>query len=672
MRRADPADEARSRPLRLAAVAVHALLAMATLVAAARTLFDPRWAAGLDPRLAAELARAPVLAATVLLFVAATLGLVAWMLASRTRGARGASVALFLVALPPLLLWMVTGPTWAALFVLVAYGGITFAWATDPASAVRSDPQHGRTPWRPIADRLHPGGLRNILVGLIVVGVLARIVAVFTMDLQWDGATYTAMGHAWAERGTFLMPWGTLVSDTYTPQYSHHYPPLWPVWLGVHYKLLGFGAWQTHLAALVMSLLALVVVYLLTRDLYGPAAALGTTAALAVEPHLVWVTGTGFAENLVLLLFALTLWGVVRSLDRPAFVLVAGAAAGLAYLTRSSMGPFFIIAGLGGLAWRLVHRRWRVFTDVAYMAAAALFLTAVAWWAWRNMDLHGVWPWESSAYVARVLDHATTVPAMLLAAWAYKLPFFAFLLAPFVLILLPGIREGWRDVRREHESALWLAVGLVALLGWLLSGFFWTWERTSLFWSDNRRYLVIATLPLLWIALRPREGDTERPDRDTGATTRPDTDATAGPSAHAPDAHALGGRLVALCLLLLVVTVALFFVPVQVPEADAAAALDHLGPGAVVGYDGVTNRYALYPYLPHHALTVMRTDADAAPQRFDAIVSLDPDATYDGYGVLGTYTVDRWLGADRTATVWAPAAAGEDGTVRTVVPWEGT
>src|SRR5207247_2887141 len=80
-----------------------------------------------------------------------------------------------------------------------------------------------------------------------------------------------------------------------------------------------------------------------------------------------------YAENLITLLFVVTVAAILKSLDRPRWILVAGVAAGLAYLTKSSVGPFFLVAGLAGFSWRFRFVRWAVFRDRAYLAAIGIF-----------------------------------------------------------------------------------------------------------------------------------------------------------------------------------------------------------------------------------------------------------------------------------------------------------
>ncbi|MFO1532689.1 MAG: glycosyltransferase family 39 protein [Thermoplasmatota archaeon] len=108
------------------------------------------------------------------------------------------------------------------------------------------------------------------------------------------------MGQSFATTGSFTMPWGDPHSDLTAPVPSHHYPPLYPMYLASFYKVLGFSQATTDAASIASSLLALAVVYLCTRDLYGRTRALIATAVVAVCPLLVQVTGQDYSENLVL------------------------------------------------------------------------------------------------------------------------------------------------------------------------------------------------------------------------------------------------------------------------------------------------------------------------------------------------------------------------------------
>jgi 4-amino-4-deoxy-L-arabinose transferase-like glycosyltransferase len=175
--------------------------------------------------------------------------------------------------------------------------------------------------WRRVIEVAEGYPLERIGLAALAAGVLLRLAAPFLMDFRSDGDTYTAMGHAWMMRHEFLMPYGDVTTwGPLPPGYSNHYPPAYPFYLGVVFSIFGFGLWQAKWAAVVVAVAALVVVYYTTRDLYGKTAAALAAGLMGLEPHLLWVTGAGFSENMVLLFFALTLWAIVRPLKDDRYI----------------------------------------------------------------------------------------------------------------------------------------------------------------------------------------------------------------------------------------------------------------------------------------------------------------------------------------------------------------
>src|SRR5581483_6932041 len=146
----------------------------------------------------------------------------------------------------------------------------------------------------------------------------------------------------------------------------------------------------------------------------------------------------------------------------------------LAYLSKSSVGYFFVIAGAGGFLWRFYYKRWKLFTNFWYMAAIVLFLGLASWWAIRNVDLFG-WQtqtfqafgrtfivqipnWETSSYVRYVQTYAWQHGDLWQEALLAKIPFFAVFLLWYALPFLPESWAATKKIRDEHTSALWLSV----------------------------------------------------------------------------------------------------------------------------------------------------------------------------------------------------------------------
>ncbi|MCA1811148.1 MAG: glycosyltransferase family 39 protein [Halobacteriales archaeon] len=355
-------------------------------------------------------------------------------------------------------------------------------------------------------DRADAGARRVVarpvpwLLAAIAVGVLLRLVSSWWTPLGVDAFVYAVMGNQLLHTGSFTMPWGDVHTYLTAPVPSHHYPPLYPLYLAGFYRVLGFSQSTTHVAAIVSSLGALLATWLCTRDLYGPRKALVATAAVALSPLFVQNTGQGYSENLVLLLFVATLWSILKSLERPWHILPAGILAGLGYLTKSSMGYFFVVAGLGGLAWRLHWKGLRVLRDPAYLAAILAFGALVAGWAVRNALLFG--SWETSQHISAAYHHALAHPLQ----WGF-LALVTFVLYATVgylvfLALLPWLPRLAKmpKLETEHDSGLWLALGLPLLLTAAIDAALWLTERE--FFINNVRYVGFVAVPAVWLLLR--------------------------------------------------------------------------------------------------------------------------------------------------------------------------
>lgn len=432
---------------------------------------------------------------------------------------------------------------------------------------------------------------------ILVAGLALRAAAPFLMDPWEDGGEYAAMGRALAETGTLTLPFGEDRIPGGTdgePAPSHHYPPAWPATLAVGYRLAGFGLWETKLVALAVALASILVAYACTRDLFGHRPALATAALVAVEHQLLWVQGRAYSEALLVAFFTLTLWAILRSLEDERFVLLAGLFAGLAYLTRASMGPFFLVAGAGGFAWRLWHRGWRGVANPWYASAALVFLAMVAAWALRNWAAYG--SVETSAHIAAATRHGFAHPRLLAVGLAAKLALFAAFLAVYALPLHRELRRAaarWRD---EATSALLLAAGLVFILGWLLTALLWTYEGYTPWFLENQRYVVVALVPLAWLALRERRDDK---------------------------------GLLVLAIVLLAASVATLAGPMRDPEARAVELVEpHLAEGDRVGIAWFS-LYSLYPHVGDEDVRLLPVTR-IATDRPEFVVSVSSDAP-EGY-----------------------------------------
>ncbi|MHB8603937.1 MAG: ArnT family glycosyltransferase [Thermoplasmatota archaeon] len=471
--------------------------------------------------------------------------------------------------------------------------------------------------------------VERVALVVMALGAVLAFVAPAVMDLGYDGNAYVATGDGWARTHELVLAWGDVLTfGPSGPAPSHHFPPAYPVYLGLVFSFVGVGLVAAKWAGVAAFFLAVGVVYATTRDLYGRAAAAVVGALVAVDPFVFWVTGMGYSENLALVFFALTMWGIVKSLEDERFIVLAGLAAGLAYLSRAGMGAFFLVAGGAGLAWRLWHRGVaRTATSVWYGLAVLSFALVFGLWAWRNVSTFG-WPnWETSPGVRGLPDYIRAHPRVFLESLAARVPLLALVLAPILAFTWPEARRSLARLRDEHTSGLWLAVGLVYALGVFFSAAYLSLglTRHEVFRLDTTRYALVAILPLGWALVRTARWDEAR--------TR--------------------ARWVALAVMLLVGCAYVAAFPAHNLGAEAARAIDpYVGPGDVLVLNGV-GKYDVYAYLSDpadvHVYSEGGTPPDARPE---FVITLQPQDEPGFVKVLEKREAHPWPGDDDYVAAW--------------------
>jgi 4-amino-4-deoxy-L-arabinose transferase-like glycosyltransferase len=287
--------------------------------------------------------------------------------------------------------------------------------------------------------------------------------------------------------------------------HTHYFSPLWPAFQVPFYAALGPAGFEV--AVLSACALALAIGWWATRDLWGDAAAFALVACLGV---CLWqVTDQRGTEPLALAFFLLMLYGILRSI-RPGqapWILLAGLSAGLAYLTRSSVGWLFLVGGGAGFLWRLrFHRRKAL--NRHYLGAIALFGLAWALWAARNVSLF----WDGTlaglphalaadAVFEHKFSRALEEPFLLVGLIPIKAAWGLALLSPFIFLRRRYLARQLRRLHDEEQSGLALAWIVPLVMGSCVAAVF-TLADTSppapVLNLDNMRYFVFMVPGLLW------------------------------------------------------------------------------------------------------------------------------------------------------------------------------
>lgn len=373
-------------------------------------------------------------------------------------------------------------------------------------------------------------------VGVAALAFLLRLDYVFNPDVIWDSAWYMMLARSFSEDGTFWIRW------THDPRfYSGYWPPLYPILLSPLVKLFG-AQWTTlGLGSFLMSALLTAATFFTTRDIMGRTRAFAAMALVAVSPAFMSSDARGMSESLIALTVVLTMWALLKGIDRPVWLAPALGFGFLAYMSKANLGIPFVLAGLVAFAlWIGYARGWRrTFGNPMWAASGLVALGILGAFAMARTGRLGGIGVGVIEPVTRAISHPLWVPFLFLKI-AFAVAFLFVVTLPFSLHVrkaLPSL-----DPRRNpKEGTLWLATMLPLLAtGIFTASFLITEKRGPLQFEnvvagfgesfvqgfieltatiallidfDNVRYLTPAIVPALWLLLPhvPFERDPDAP-----------------------------------------------------------------------------------------------------------------------------------------------------------------
>jgi dolichol-phosphate mannosyltransferase len=314
------------------------------------------------------------------------------------------------------------------------------------------------------------------LLLLMVIAAFLCFCRLHSPLLEPEEARYAEIPRQMLAADRWLVP--TLHGQDYLDK-----PPLF-YWLVMgSYSLFGVHDWAARLAAGLIAWLTIAVTALWGRRTLGPRAGLCAAMVLALTPEFIYrgrmVTPNGLLALLTTL--ALAAGHIARLNPRlhRCWWLLAGFAAGLAFLTKGPVALALVVPPLAVVGWldrRLapVGRWWFAFLGAAFLVTAPWF-SAVAI---RCPEFLGYFFWfHNVVRFAAPFDHAKPI-------WTY-LPQLALGLLPWAVLVLPLI--AWLRRPHAHRSGA-LGFALVAFVSGLV--FF------SLSGSKRPVYLVPLVPPL--------------------------------------------------------------------------------------------------------------------------------------------------------------------------------
>lgn len=229
---------------------------------------------------------------------------------------------------------------------------------------------------------------RLLLVGAMALGaavVIAYAIATRHNDLAGDQKEYDLQGRFFTE-GKFW--WSTVV--LYSPHPTAWKAPIYPVWVGLWYELLGAGASKIAIVqGLLLAPLTVFLTWLTARRWFGLQVAALSAFVIAVFPLSWEYIGLLYSEALATPLIILVLYLALRR-EPPSRLRAAGIGAliGVCLLVRPT--SFFLFAGVFA-AW-VVATGWKRAILLTVVSGVCAVLVVVPWTIRNAVVLDGFVP----------------------------------------------------------------------------------------------------------------------------------------------------------------------------------------------------------------------------------------------------------------------------------------
>ncbi len=214
------------------------------------------------------------------------------------------------------------------------------------------------------------------IVDATVAGVLVFIVFASGLihiesfpPLWFDEGWTVCVARTWVELGHY----GCLFKgEPAPPSLAAHFPVVASVAAG--FALFGVGVWQTRLVGLLFTFAAFLLLYAVTRRLYGRSIAMAGVALLILVPlkwsiHPLYIGRQVLGEMPLLCFLLAGFLCVLKSTNRPLWQVAAVGCWALAWMTKTQVAPFLLVSVAGTMAIMSLRGDWPL---VGRLAVAVL------------------------------------------------------------------------------------------------------------------------------------------------------------------------------------------------------------------------------------------------------------------------------------------------------------
>jgi 4-amino-4-deoxy-L-arabinose transferase-like glycosyltransferase len=222
----------------------------------------------------------------------------------------------------------------------------------------------------------------KLLVSIVVVMCILRL-GLFWINTaySWDELAYMGLASGLLHD----LPYGQITANFGEAAYR---PPLLPVTLLGIFSVTGFSETAAKFLTPLLSVVSIVIVYFLGREIGGKEVGIVAAALLAFNPTHLFFSFRVLAENYFGLLFAADLLLLLQARRNPRWLVALGATAALTALVRYS-GAAFVVAAF--IALLVFDRRWLTeqLQQRWFWLGAVIFVLTLAPWLIYNVQTYG-------------------------------------------------------------------------------------------------------------------------------------------------------------------------------------------------------------------------------------------------------------------------------------------
>ena len=186
-----------------------------------------------------------------------------------------------------------------------------------------------------------------IIAGLLCVGFLLRFYLFHLHKvIDYDGVYYAMLGKNLFSGNGYIEPEGI---------YQWYYPPLYPLNIGILWKLSGNLEVSSKLVSLIYGTLILPLTYLIAKKFYNFKVGIIATALVALHPNMIRFSTTDTAESLFIFILLLAIYLTLYAIESNKLIIFSfiGVLFGMLFLCKpagvqylAGYTLFFIFIGL--------------------------------------------------------------------------------------------------------------------------------------------------------------------------------------------------------------------------------------------------------------------------------------------------------------------------------------